>query len=550
MSIERDGQFTWPEDNIYGGIRQDASESVNRYRYLQNVNVSVLQSLIKDKGVRRMSSTALYGSGEIYTAFDARFHGGVQYLAVFADNGVNGKCNILQADRSWVEESPTFAQVRPCVVMFGNRMVVIDGNAVQAWTSSSWSTVGDATVNPCRFGLVYKNRLVMFGDPNNPFYFYPSEIRTRMAWDTTDWDANYAIEVTDNQGEEVTGAFVVGSFLIVGGRTFTHAYFTGTTSRYDWDWDSLSSQVGPVNFESCVSVARSYGSDAQNYGFFWSEEGPIMVIQRAQGIPSLLPIWETIRYAVRGETYQGMVGLNTSTFDKIEASWDPSSREIRFACATSGSSENDMMLCLDLDSAIRFATDGGSAESYPYWRVRNNENWDFPAQMIATAQLDTDTSLPSTTGIRKMICGRDGYIYEMDSLSSCLDNDLYPIELIATKDGYDGYKEGIREHTKSARQVNIRTTQVGAYTLYVRLRADGSSQSTASIDLSGGLKLWGDGRTWKDGAKWNSGEFVTARGGFGLLGQKFDMDIYDDGNIQAPVQINSWSLMGYLEDRR
>jgi len=550
--IERDGQFTWPEDQVYGGIRQDASESVSRYRYLQNVNLSVYNSIVKDKGVRRLTDSSLYSGGEIYTLFDTRFHGGVQKLVAFANNGTNGKCNVFNTDRSWSEQTPTFAQVRPSVNMFGNRMVILDGSTLRSWTGSAWATPGNSTVNPCTFAVVYKNRLICFGDPSNPYYFYPSDIRTRMNWDGTDWDANYAVEVTDSRGEEIKGAMVVGSFLIVGGRTFTHAHVAGSKSRYDWDWDELSSHVGPINFESCLSISRAYGNDLQNYGFFWSEEGPMMVVQQGQGLPSVLPLWESIRYAVRGETYQGMTGLNTALFSKIETVWDVESREVRFACASSASSENDMLLCLDLDSAIRFALGAGDdPQAYPYWRVRNNSTWNFPAQAVGTVQVDDSTGLPSTTGRNKTLIGRDGYLYEMDSDTSCYDMGVYPIRLVVTRDGYDGFADRIREHTKSLRQVRVRTTQEGNYKLYVRMRADGGRVSTpAEIDLSSGLLLWGDGRSWGDGTRWNSGEFVTERGGVGLLGQKFDMDMYDDGNIRAPVQINSWAFMGYTEDRR
>jgi len=49
---------------------------------------------------------------------------------------------------------------------------------------------------------------------------------------------------------------------------------------------------------------------------------------------------------------------------------------------------------------------------------------------------------------------------------------------------------------------------------------------------------------------WNSGEFVTQRAGVGVLGKKFELEIYDEGVIEAPIQINSWTLMGYAEDRR
>ena len=48
MPIEGDGRFTWYEDRITDGIRQDVSESTNRYRVLRNASVVNMGSLVKD----------------------------------------------------------------------------------------------------------------------------------------------------------------------------------------------------------------------------------------------------------------------------------------------------------------------------------------------------------------------------------------------------------------------------------------------------------------------------------------------------------------------
>ena len=50
MAVERGGRFQWDEDQIFGGIRQDITDSPRHYRYLVNCSVIDSGSLIKDKG--------------------------------------------------------------------------------------------------------------------------------------------------------------------------------------------------------------------------------------------------------------------------------------------------------------------------------------------------------------------------------------------------------------------------------------------------------------------------------------------------------------------
>jgi hypothetical protein len=92
---------------------------------------------------------------------------------------------------------------------------------------------------------------------------------------------------------------------------------------------------------------------------------------------------------------------------------------------------------------------------------------------------------------------------------------------------------------------------VGAFNLYTRALVDGGArEATSTISLDAGLSTWGDGSSWNDGSEWNNSEFVNARSGLGVLGKKFDIELYDNGNIEGDFQINSWSLLGYVEDRR
>ena len=125
-----------------------------------------------------------------------------------------------------------------------------------------------------------------------------------------------------------------------------------------------------------------------------------------------------------------------------------------------------------------------------------------------------------------------------------------PIPFYIRRDGYDGIEDGVQEEEKSARQVNIRTNQIGDYDLSVRLVGNGGrSSSTTTVNLSNGALLWGDGRSWGDGSTWSAGEFVTERADMGVLGQKFDLEIFDDGAVLGELELNSWAVRGYVEDR-
>lgn len=550
--ISRGGHFTWPEDNILGGIRQDVSESVPRYRNLQNVHVSILGALTKDKGIKLLTSGTV-STGDTVAGLDAQFNNGTQALYMFQDEGANvkaykynsGSWAVLQSGGSDVAFAGTN---RPQALMFADKMHVFDSHTIRTVDhSGTVATPGSSDVNTSKFGVVYANRLIAFGNASYPSYFYPSGVR-----DSSDWDADLAVRITNTYGEEIKGAGVLGPFLIVGGRTFTRAYYLGTASPRDWDHDNISDQIGPINFQSFVVASRGRGNSLQNYGFFWSEEGPMMVVQSGNAMPSLLPLYDPIRNLVRGIDYQGLDGLATDYFANVEGVWVPEYNEVRFAVSGKGKTENSMLLCLNLDSAIAFSQ--GQENAYPMWRIRNNENLNsnvFPCTTLFSCQVSS-SGVPSTTGQRRAFCARDGKVYEMDADSTSKDETSTLIPMYVYRDGYDGYRDGVRENTKSLRQINIRATQEGNFTLKARCIGDGGV-STTDIDIARGLNLWTDDASvgrWGDGGTWNSGEFITQRAGIGVLGKKFELELYDEGAVEAPVQINSWTLMGYTEDRR
>ena len=65
------------------------------------------------------------------------------------------------------------------------------------------------------------------------------------------------------------------------------------------------------------------------------------------------------------------------------------------------------------------------------------------------------------------------------------------------------------------------------------------------------MSRWGteaEQGSWGDGGNWNAGEFKSVKGELGPKGKKFDLELSDNGTIVENFSINSWSLMGYVED--
>ena len=549
--LDRDGRFTWSDGNLAGGIRQDVTESVLRYRLIKNLNQAIRGALTKDKGCRRLYTTAPHGEAyDTKGAIDCRFNNGNQRVMLFLDNGTNIKAHLFNSDRTLTVQSPSFSRtVRSWHGMFANKLFVCDGDTLRAWDGSSWTTPGASNVNACRFGVVYASRLILFADPTYPYFFYPSSVR-----DGTVWDADLAVEVTEARGEAITGAATCGSYLLVGGETFLRAYQLGEASPVDWTWDSLSERLGPINWQSMVTINRAWGNDQQNFTMFWTKEGPYMAVQLAEGTPALISLAEPLKRSIHGKAYQGMPALDLGMYNVVEGVWAPEFNEVRFTVAQDGDSQHHQMLCVDVDSAAAYALNPGEGV-YPYWRVRDNKNWTdgFPASTVFSCEVDPSTGLPSTSGMVRAFTGQRGLFWEMDAYADCKDDQAYGIPFYARRDGYDGADDGIQEHEKSVRGLHLRSTQVGDYDINVRVWGDSRYNSTATINLSNGLSLWTDNTgegMWGNGGIWNEGEFVTERDDLGVRGQKFDVEVYDDGLVEASVEINSWSLHGYMEDRR
>ena len=555
--LERDGQFTWEEDGLFDGIRQDASESVRRYRVVRNAHLFNQGALTKRKGLYQLSSATI-GSSTLDTVagYDCHFTNGTQKLVVVQEGASNADAYVYNtATRDWTAQSVSIANgKRVDMVMFADELHTMDGGTLRKMNASTtWATPGESTYsNPSNFGTVYANRLVLSGNGTYPHQFFPSGIR-----DSGTWDAALAVTVTGVQGETVTCLGAMGPFLIVGGKSFTRAYYLGTASPFAWDYDDISTLIGPQAHQSFVTVPAAQGKAGRNAAFFWSTEGPMMLYHHGQGLPSLYNLTPPIHRAIKGIDHQGMPPLAVDRYADITAAYVPELDQIRFSVVsksnfvTNGTNSlSELVMSVSLASCLAFAEGDG----YPFWSYQDNANADLPVSTLFTAQVHPDTHLPSTDGIIRCLCARGGHIYEMDALAThkdTIEGAEYPIDFYVWRDGYDGVEDGTRNHTKSLRGVFARTTLTGEHELFFKAVADGGVRdSTATFDLSGSLTTWGNGEAWANGSNWNAGDFVNARGRLGVLGKKFDLQVFDDGNIEGDFQINGWSLIGYMEDRR
>ena len=542
--IGNGGAFRW-SGGVEDGIRQDVSDSTPHIQILRNLNWQRRHALQKDKGVRVLVQAALEsGAYDTFGGVEARFSDGTQKILLAQDDGTYCKLNVLNATtRAWAEETPNFARQKPCMVMFANKLHVFDGTTLRAWDGTTWTTPGTATVNDCSFGVVYANRLMAFHDASHPYEFWASGVR-----DGTDWDDALGNTVMGTGGEKILGAGVCGPYLIVGGEDFTRAYTLGTATAYDWTWDAVSDEIGPVNWQSFVSVTRPKGNEsAHSFTFFWSKRGPVMVARFSEGLPIIMPLWDSIAPMCKGEDFKGMQGLDLTDFANVEGVYAPETDEVRFCVQLNNDSQRHVLLCLNVTSAIAFASNEG--DSYPKWRTRDNPGWDFPVSTLFTIEVHPDTGLPTTTGLLHTFCAQDGKVYEMDVYSSCKDEDTYPIEFNVSWDGIDGAEDEVREFEKSVRDVYIHCTQEGDYDVTVRVRGDGGFETnTDTVNLSNGLLLWGSD-LWGN-TLWSAGSFVTERADFGVLGHKFQLTLSDDGAVSSPVAFDSWMLSGYVEGLR
>ncbi|ANS05237.1 hypothetical protein [uncultured Mediterranean phage] len=539
MPIERGGFLTIVEDELRDGVRQSASESVRRYSLLQNVHLFNRDAITKDLGIRRMHSSDIASGADVLGGFDARFRNGAQKVVV-----VNASDAHLYntTTKQFVAQSQSLANARPDQFMFADKMLLLNGTNFKSMTSSgTWANV---TGSPpaAKFGTVHANRAIVSGVSGSEHLFYPSGIN-----DENSWDATLAVVVEGSEGSSgITNLGRLGSTMIVQTSRSTHSYTLSSENPRDWDNTDVAGTVGNVHHRTWVEVDTAAQGEDQAAAFFWSTDGPCLITMPSHGgRPSVVSLMDPIMRSTRGSDYQNFPALNVGRFANIESTYVPELGQVRFGVAKKASAENDLILWIDVESAIAFSD--GEIE-YPYWGLRKSDELGyFPCDVLFTAQVD-EAGVPSTTGMDRCIGGRNGVFFEMDAPGTFDDNGQ-SISFDVRRRGYDGSDEGVRVLVKAIKHTRVRATQVGGGELYVDLIADGGNDSgTATLNLDAGLTTW-DGSSW-DGGTWNDGALRTLRGDYGVLGERFEVRLYDNGNISEPFQLDGWQLEGFLEDRR
>jgi hypothetical protein len=437
-------------------------------------------------------------------------------------------------------QAQSLANARAKMLMFADKMLLMNGTQFRSMTSAgTWTTVGGSPP-AATFGTVLAERCLVGGISGSEHLFYVSGIR-----DETVWDASLAVIVDSaERSAGLTNLGRLGPNVIVQTRQSTHSYQLSSDNPRDWDSSDVSTLVGATCHTGWVEVEGVRGGDtSKSYAFFWSNNGPAMLTY-SYGRPSLVSLADPIMRCVRGEVYQGMPALEPSRAGDVQAAYVPQYGQVRFAVTSYGGSRNDMILWVDVESAIDYA-DGKL--DYPYWGVRDNAGLGYvPCDSLFTVRVD-ENSHPSATGQERGFGGRSGVVYEYDAPATYTDQGQ-PINLDVRRRGFDGQDEQVQSFHKSMRGARIRATQVSA-DLLVTLTADGGmSSGSAVVPLSANLTLWG-GSTW-GGGKWNGGDFISKRGDAAVGGTRFELRMHDDGGISEPFQIDGYEVFGYVEDRR
>lgn len=553
-------EFTWDEPDLLQGIRQDTVETQRKYRLVRNMNWKNLGALTKDQGIRPILGTSL--SEDIWGIFDCHFANSTQILTcVSGTSGSSYSLRYYNSATLTMDKVPggsTLGQVRPYLTMFADQLHIMDGSQMLKMNSSRTLTNAGGTTygGAARFGRVYANRLVIGGDATEPYSFFPSNVRNSSIF-----QGKNTVDVANVHGDEVGGMGLCGSFLIVGGERWCRSYYLGTASPRDWDWDDVSTLMGPASFSSMVDIPAIRGDRTTNACLFWAREGPMMVAQFQSGTPRMFNLWFPIRYAIEGEAYEGMPDFDPACYDDVTATYVPEFDEVRFSVRTqdrtdqSGLSDAspDLCLCVNLSSCLAYASDPGKMA--PMWRIRDNAGNYLPLRTLSTARISTISGFPATTGRERVLCGANGQIYEMDARNRSRDliNGVeYPISFEVRRDGYDGQEDSVRVNTKVARTMYARTRQTQASELYLAIIPETGNGIDTTISLPPQSVWSGDVAegTWGNGGLWSGTGFSIRRAQFQVIGKKFSIELYDNGNLEGGFQLGDWTLLGTLEDRR
>jgi len=536
MPVNQDGEWILEDRNLYGGIRQDLPLSQRHFSVIKNMNLIRKGVLIKRKGTWRLNPTAISGTPEIRAGYDMKFADGTQKVIIVAGTDAyiyNTSTNVLDA------QSRTLTAGDTSIVEFADEVVLANGTNFDSYDGSSWAVVtGTPPVGTLL--IPHANRCIVSGRSTAPYEFYYSGVRNINSWDVS----NDKVIVGGTTGEVIKGLGSLGRWMFVGAENNTWIYLQSATNPGDWDFVNLSESVGVTSHKSVFEVTRG----PVRMCLYWSLDGPMAAFQVGNQV-GLKPLWNAIWRMVDGTTVTPLDGIETGRFSQISGGYNPELREACFGVVKSGNTENDMMLCYDLDSLTAYLLE---EIDQPHVTVKDNGNSGvFPCDVLFNIR--TSGTEPAASGKQKLYGGRQGKIHRHEAPSIYKDENSTNITYWARREGYNGIEDGMAGFRKVAKRGIITATQDGGFASTVIVSADDDSESgSKELSLDEGIGSWGDGGRWTtDPAEgtWNGSSIKAARGDFGMHGRNFRMTVTDFGVIDDDYELQEMSLEGDVYER-
>ena len=536
MAVSQDGHFIFEDRNMYGGIRQDLPITTRHFSIVKNMNLIRKGVLTKRKGTWRLNPTAISGTPEIKAGMDMHFNDGTQKVIVAAGTDAylyNTSTNAMDA------QSLSLTNGNTSIVNFANEAHLANGTNFKTYNGTTWANVtGTPPVGTLL--TVHANRCIVSGRSTNPWEFYYSGVRNVNSWDVS----NDKVIVGGTSGEVIKGLSSLGRWMFVGAENNTWLYLQSATNPGDWDFVNLSESVGVTSHKSVFEVTRG----PVRMTLYWSLDGPMVAYQIGNEV-GLKPLWNAIYKMVDGVSDTPLDGIETGRFNQITGGYNAELRECCFGAVKSGNTENDTMLCYDLDSLTAYVL--GEIDQ-PHVTVKDNANSGvFPCDVLFNIRVDSLE--PSATGKEKLFGGRQGKIHRHETPSVYKDEKSTSITYWARREGYSGLEDGVAGWRKVAQRGTITATQNGGFASTLIVSADNDAESDSEeLSLDEGIGLWGDGGLWTTdpvAGTWNGSSIKAARGNFGVHGRNFKMTATDYGVVDDDFELQEMSLEGDIYER-
>ena len=536
MPVTEDGEWILEDRNLYGGIRQDLPISQRHFSVIKNLNLIRKGVLIKRKGTWRLNATAITGTPEIRAGLDMHFNDGTQKVVIAAGTDAyiyNTTTKVLDA------QSLSLTSGNTSMINFANELLLNNGTNFTTYDGSAWAAAsGSPPIGTLL--AVHANRAIVAGRSTHLYEFYYSGVRNVNSWDTS----NDKIIVGGTSGEAIKGLGSLGRWMFVGAENNTWLYLQSATNPGDWDFINLSESVGVVAHKSVFEVTRG----AVRMCLYWSLDGPMVAFQAGNQV-GLKPLWNCVYKMMEGSSTTPLDGIETGRFGQISGGYNAELREACFGVVKNGNTENDMLLCYDLESLTAYIL--GEIDQ-PFVTVKDNGNSGlYPCDALFNIRVNGLE--PSVTGKETLFGGRQGKINRLETPNVYRDENSTNITYWARREGYNGIEDGMAGFRKVCKRATITATQDGGFASTVIVSADDDTESDSEeLSLDEGIGLWGDGGEWTtDPAQgtWNGSSIKAARGNFGVHGRNFKVTVTDYGVIDNDFELQEMSLEGDVYER-